>query len=254
MGEPNLPKWTSPQCCELSPEFINLFFSFIANFYYHLKIDYLRLLIISRSNVQKQMNNTVYHIGHTPVKIPAKICGINTGDFQMNVDGAVKLKILVKNEFCYPNSDGEWHIRHIKLEDLHGFIGGLILTSVGYDGTCDDDVKIQITLTGSDASLPGDNIWLRCDPYVHDLLDEYMLWTDDGVYNDDDLERLQSQVSGNPTTVKKMLHDANHPRMALDLNGVITLFACDVPLSFLSGIRMFQRITKFCATYLIDPL
>lgn len=185
-------------------------------------------------------------------QIMDSICGIPISDFVLDAQGCAEVKILVSKRLNYEKSDGMWHRRLIKIGDLRGYIAGLVVSACGVDGSSDHEVKIKVVLKFNPSFL------LLCDKHIESLVDRYILWTNDGVYDDEKLSSLQNDVLDHDTPVKDMLAVTQvlglpPARMALALDGFVSLFAENLPLNFLKGIETFQHISQSCDTRLVGP-
>ncbi len=163
-------------------------------------------------------------------------------------DDRMTLRLRVSSDNNYPEADLIPREYGIKIHDLRAFLAGFTVTPTGIDGSCDWECKIEIL----DVRAVYTSIQL--DGYVggatgiEDIHAAYVLWTDDGAYNDQRLSFLQSCIARDHTLVK----DRMGKRMALCIDGFDTLFVdgiTDQP--FYRGLEVFQELANACSTSIV---
>ncbi len=184
-----------------------------------------------------------------------KVCGRKLSDFLID-DGFLTLLIKIESDGNFPDADNGVHSLKVSVGDLISFLAGLTLTPVCIDGGCSKiKVNVMTTRNGGSVRLKLEK-WV--ERYVHTpplespgLHAKYLLWTNDGEYDDPTLDVMQDRAIANrhntvlvSTIVKKLKTDSTYsmPRLAITMDMFTTLFAENVPISFLEGLALFQDI------------
>jgi hypothetical protein len=141
----------------------------------------------------------------------------------------VTLEVTIESDCNYMDSDGLPHTYEVNVRDVDNFIAGLTLHSFLVDG-CTDDVHITVDgeLKNLDVHKYGDRV----------------LMTYDGEYEDEELNELQSLMEHEVRVGDLLKSTPPYPRLAMDVDGFVTLFGENPSLVFLQGIAAFEEITK----------
>jgi len=127
------------------------------------------------------------------------------------------------------DSDGLSHTYEVNVRDVDDFIVGLTLHSFLVDGGSDD---VHILVDG-ESTKPDVCKYGNC-----------VLMTYDGEYEDEELDELQSLMEHEVRIGDLLKSTPPYPRLAMDLDGFVTLFGENPSLAFLQGIAAFEEITK----------
>ena len=160
-------------------------------------------------------------------------------------EGKTTLEIKISSKGNYSSGAGV-RLVEVDVRDLHGFVAGLTILPQGVGNGCDCEIKVYVKTRHGRKRL-------SCEDYTQQLHDPYVIWTDDGSYANPKLRHIQNRVSRNGVNLTQETRDilsrGKHV-LAMDIDGFVSLFRKDVPLSFLLGLLWFQTTTEVCETHL----
>lgn len=178
-------------------------------------------------------------------KIYESICNIPLSKLQLD-DGQVSLRV---------RADKEWVNFKLPLTELHAFIAGLTVYPEFIGNGIDAVLKIEVQTEDGLVSL----LWYDEEHNLHHAVElhaPYVLWTNDGGYDDPELDTIQAMVNFNE---KARASEELHQRLmtepyvlAMDIDYFTTLFKRHLPLAFIKGLEAFGRICQVYETYLAE--
>lgn len=176
-----------------------------------------------------------------------KVLGQDAADFKIIAtdDGdRVAIGIRVRDEHNFHKAEQKLTFLNVLLTDLEAFLAGFTITPTGIDGSCDGEVTVKILRED------GEYKRLTLNSHLEALHAPYMIWTNDGVYDDPELRSLQERMAIATTLAKDVT--ANQ-RLGFSMDSFDSLFTENLPQAFLNGLIWFQELSDECHTHLILP-
>jgi hypothetical protein len=153
----------------------------------------------------------------------------------------IRFKINAESD-VYPAADGNWRRLTVPVADVLHTIAGLTVLTTAIDGTSDDVVIIEIKDEARDGGFV--RIYVDSNPTFHN---RYVLWSSLGDYDDEELQDLVERVQDDPITIDDeiiaRLADG-HYCLAMDMDGLVTLFRTKLPEAFLRAMAAFDAIAR----------
>lgn len=176
-----------------------------------------------------------------------KVLGQDAADFKIIAtdDGdRVAIGIRVRDEHNFHKAEQKLTFLNVLLTDLEAFLAGFTITPTGIDGSCDGEVTVKILREDGEYNR------LTLNSHLEALHAPYMIWTNDGVYDDPELRSLQERMAIATTLAKDVT--ANQ-RLGFSMDSFDSLFTENLPQAFLNGLIWFQELSDECHTHLILP-
>lgn len=177
------------------------------------------------------------------------ICGLNLGDLRLD-DGKVTLKVQVNDDGNFQDASSDWKTCRVSPADLHAFMAGLTVIAQGIGNGVDDEINMELGTISGYVPLNFDD--KNDDDSFHD---DYILWTNDGGYDDPQLEEIQERVQDEKTPASFEAYtklSSGEYVMAMVIDYFTTLFKRNLPLSFIQGLETFQELSHSCDTSLAE--
>lgn len=177
------------------------------------------------------------------------ICGVDLSELHLE-DGHAILRVKVTDCLNYSRAKLESKTVSVKPEDLHSFIAGLTICPQGIGNGVDCEVSIELQTNEGFVKIEFDD-----ENENEDFHDPYVYWTDDGVYDDPELAKIQERVQDKTTPANLETHkklESGGLVLAMDIDGFVSLFKRNLPLSFIQGLETFQELSQSCETCLSE--
>jgi hypothetical protein len=160
--------------------------------------------------------------------------------------GNIEIKFKISKHNNYHRSSGVYHFHKEKVADVVPFLLGLTVIPTGVDGCSDGEVDIYIE---SRDQPHGEWKWtlIKIDPHLPDIQDPYVIWTNDGQYDSEELSTLQGLMG--TESCKLTLQDLGciilgEKRLGMSIDMFDTVFADTLPAAFLRGLKCFEDEAK----------